>query len=115
MESQEDTKISQKDVMAIMDVFTRVPPLFLKMVISKNSNVVKSFQAQIEDYKDQLSVEEIAKIKIVLEMSVPELQDILNKVYLETHQQQLKILAEPKAEPFIDKNLQELKKLMFEE
>ena len=111
MELQEEN-ITEKDVMGIMDVFTKVPALVLKMVVSKNMNVVKKFESQIEDYKNQLSSEDSAKIKKVMEMPVPELQEILSKVYAETGHKQLKILADPKAEPFIEKNLQELKKVL---
>jgi len=51
-------------------------------------------------------------VKKVLEMPVSELQRILQNVYLETHQKQLKILADPGAEPFITLNLQELRKML---
>lgn len=112
MESEE-LKITEKDVMELMGLFTRVPPLILRGVVSRNSNVVKSFQNKIEDYKDELSEGDLIKIKKVLEMPVEDLQKILMNVYTETHQKQLKILADPKAEPFIIKNLQELEKVMF--
>jgi hypothetical protein len=55
----------------------------------------------------------MAKIEKVLEMPVPELQEILNKAYEETHKKQFKILANPRAEPFIGGNLRELKKVLF--
>src|SRR5690606_2290636 len=112
MESEE-LEITEKDVMELMDLFTRVPPLLLRMVVSRNSNVVKSFQNKIEEYKDELSEEDLIKIKKVLEMPVENLQKVLGNVYAETHQEQLKILADPKAEPFIIKNLQELEKVMY--
>jgi len=111
--NEEEIKISEKDVIEIMDVFTQVPPFMLRLVVSRNSNVVKSFQGQVEDYKNRLSEEGLAKIKKVLEMSVDELQEILKKAYAETHQEQLKILADPKAKPFITKNLAEVKKVLF--
>ncbi|MDD1775634.1 MAG: hypothetical protein LUQ24_08895 [Methanobacterium sp.] len=101
-------EISEDDVLDLMDQFTRVPPLLLKIVVNRNSNVVKSFQGQIEDYKNSLSPEEILKIRKVLEMPVSDLQNILNNVYQKNGQEQLKILADPKARPFIEKNLLEL-------
>lgn len=113
MESQEEVKVTEKDVIDVMDVFTRVPVVALKMVVSKNLNVVKTFESQIEDYRSQLSSEEIEKIEKVMEMPVPELQEILNNAYAETGKKQLKILADPKAELFIARNLQELKKVLF--
>jgi hypothetical protein len=113
MESQAEVNITEKDVIDMMHVFTRVPAVLLKIAVSKNSNVVKSFEAQIEAYKSQLSDEDLEKIEKVVKMPVPELQEILNKAYGETHQKQLKILIDPQAESFITGNLQELKKVLF--
>jgi hypothetical protein len=113
MESLKEVKITEEDVMGIMDLFTRVPPLMLKIAVKRNLNAVKSFESQIETYYGQISDEERAKIEKVMEMPVPELQEILGKVYEKTHQKQLKILADPWAEHFIAGNLQELKKLLF--
>lgn len=109
-----EESITEKDVIEVMDVFTRVPVVALKMVISRNVNVVKTFESQIEDYKDQLSSEDMAKIEKVLEMPVAELQEILNKAYAETGHKQLKILADPDAESFIIGNFRELKIKLFE-
>jgi hypothetical protein len=113
MESKDEIIITEKDVMDIMDVFTRVPPLILKMVVKGNKNVVKSFESQIKEYKKQLDSGEMVKIEKVLEMDVPDLQEILRKAYLETGQKQLDILADPHAEEFIAGNLRELKKILF--
>ncbi|HEX3013375.1 MAG TPA: hypothetical protein VHO92_03760 [Methanobacterium sp.] len=112
MESHEEN-ITEEDVMGVVDVFTRVPVVILKMVVSKNMNVVKKFESQIENYKDQLSEEDTEKIKKVMEMPVPELQEILSKAYAKTGHKQLKVLADPKAEPFITDNFRELKILLF--
>lgn len=113
METQQEIEITDEDVIQLMDQFTKVPPLLLKIVVSRNSNVVNSFQDQIEDYQNSLSPEEMAKIKKVLGMPIGDLQKILNRAYLKTNQEQLKILADPKAQPFIQKNLQELGKILF--
>lgn len=113
MESLAEVNITEKDVIDMMNVFTRVPAILLRIAVSKNSNVVKSFETQIEAYKSQLSDEDLTKIEKVVEMPIPELQEILNKAYAETHQKQLKILIDPQAEPFISGNLQELKKMLF--
>lgn len=113
MESEDEVKITEKDVIEIMDVFTRVPPLILKMVVKGNKNVVKSFESQIKEYENQLNSEEMLKIRKVLSMPVPELQEILRRAYLETGQKQLKILADPKAEDFITGNLGELREILF--
>lgn len=113
MESSKELKITEEDVMGIMDLFIRVPPVILNIAVNKNLNAVKSFESQIETYYSQISDEDRAKIEKVLEMPVPELQEILGKAYEKTHQKQFKILADPRAEQFIAGNLQELKKLLF--
>ncbi|HOI72148.1 MAG TPA: hypothetical protein PL055_05650 [Methanobacterium sp.] len=113
MENPHKIEITEEDILQLMDQLTKIPPLVLKMVINTNSNVVKSFQGQIEDYKNSLSPEEMAKIKNVMEMPVEDLMEILDRTYIKTNQEQLKILADPKAKPFIQKNLQELEKVLF--
>ncbi len=114
MDSQE-VKITENDVIDLVDMFTKVPAIILRGAVSKNLNVVKSFESQVLSYKDQLSEEDIVKIKKLMEMPIPEIQKILNKAYEETDKEQLKILASPEAETFIAKNLQELKRLYFNE
>jgi hypothetical protein len=108
-----EENITEKDVIGVMDVFTRVPAMVLKMVVSKNMNVVKTFESQIEEYKSQLSGEDLVKIQKVLKMPVPELQEILNNAYAETGHKQLKILGDPGAELFITENFQELRTRVF--
>ena len=109
----DDVKITEKDVIGLMDLFTKVPPFLLKSFINRQSNLVKPFKSQIETYQNQLSDQDLAKINKVIEMPVSELQDILNKAYEETGQKQLKMLGEPRAEPFISGNLRELKKILI--
>lgn len=111
----EEIKITEDDVIELMDSFTKVPSFILKGLVSGNVNVVKSFQSQIESDKDKLSSEEMSKIRVVLETPVPELQNILKRAYLKTNKKQLKILADPEAEPFIEKNLGELEDLLFKD
>jgi hypothetical protein len=113
MDSEKEVEITEQDVMEFMHVFTRVPPLMLKMVVKGNKNVVKSFQSQIIEYKTNLTSEELLKVEKVLEMPVGELQEILKKAYMETGQKQLKILADPKSMDFIEGNLKELRKIIF--
>ncbi len=115
MDSKKEVEITEKDVMEFMHVFTRVPPLILKMVVKGNNNVVKSFQSQIIEYKNNLTEEELVKVNKVMEMPVNELQEILMKAYIETgqKQKQLKILADPKSADFIEGNLKELQTIMF--
>lgn len=113
MDTQPQIEITEQDVLQLMDQFTRVPPLLLKLVVSGNSNVITSFRGQIEDYKNSLSQGDMLKIRKVMDMPTEELQEVLKRAYLQTHQEQLKILADRKAKPFIEKNLLELEKILF--
>jgi hypothetical protein len=113
METQDDIKITEEDVIDLLGLFTMVPSLILKGMVSGEMNLVKSFEKQIIEYRDNLTDEEMLKIRKVLEMPVPELQRILNHAYMTTNKKQLKILANSNAEPFIEKNLNELEKVLL--
>lgn len=106
-------KITEDDVIELMDLFSAIPVVLLKGAISSNMNAVKTFKNQIESYRTQLTPLEMEKVKAVTEMSVPEIQKILYNAYGKTGKKQLKILADPKAEKFISHNLSELKLLLF--
>ena len=55
MESKPDINITEEDVVGLMDNFTKVPSFILKKMVSRNLNVVKSFESRIEAYKYQLT------------------------------------------------------------
>jgi hypothetical protein len=114
MEPKADVTITEQDVIELVDLFTKVPSIILKRMVSRNVNVVKSFESQIESYKSQLSDVEVLKIEKVLQMPVPELQKIMYNANVSTEKKQLKILADSNAEPFIEKNLNQLRKVMFD-
>ncbi len=78
-------------------------------------NAVESFKDQIKEYKNQLTEEDKDKIRRISDMPIPELQNLLNECYLTTKLEQFKILADPEAEQFLTLNLQELKKVLFDE
>ncbi len=113
VESQLEVKITEEDVVGLIDSFTKVPSIILKRMVSANLNVVKSFDSQIQNYKSQLSDDELLKIEKVLDMPVSELQEILYNAYESTHKKQLKILADSNAGPFIEKNLSQLERVLF--
>jgi len=113
MESYPDINITEEDVVGLMDNFTKVPSFILKRMVSRNLNVVKSFESQIEAYKCQLTDMELLKIEKVMNMPVPELQVILYNAYESTNKKQLQILSDPNAAAFIEKKLNELEKVLF--
>jgi hypothetical protein len=78
-------------------------------------NAVKSFESQIEDYKNQLTDEDRLKLSKIIEIPIPELQILLDKIYLKTNYKQFRILANSKAESFLTLNMGELKKVLLNE
>ncbi|MGB9979266.1 hypothetical protein [Methanobacterium sp.] len=108
-------KLNEKDVWKALRAVEHMPPYAIKKYITLNINAVDEFEVRIKDYTDKLSEEELLTIKRIIEMPVPELQNILNNLYLETKLEQFKVLSEPEAKPLIELNVKELKKILFNE
>ena len=106
---------NEKDVWKALRAVEHMPTYALTKYITLNINAVDEFEVRIKDYTDKLSDEELQTIKRIIEMPVPELQNILNDLYLETKLEQFQVLAGPEAKPLIELNIKELKKLLFNE
>ena len=79
-----ELEINEDDIRGLLSIFEKVPPFALKIAVNRNMNAVKSFESKIEDYKCQLTNEDRLKISKILEIPIPELQLLLDKVYLKT-------------------------------
>ena len=125
-----ELELKGKDIMESLRMFERFPPFVINSYVSMNINVVEAFEGQMEDYntyltdksilkirkfRSQLTDEDLLKIRKILDTPVPELQNLLHELYLETNLEQFEILADSKAEPFLALNLQELKQVLFNE
>ncbi len=108
-------KLNEKDVWKALRAVEHMPPYAIKKYITLNINAVDEFEVRIKDYTDKLSEDELLTIKRITEMPVPELQNILHNLYLETKLEQFQVLAEPEARSLIELNIRELKKLLFNE
>ncbi len=108
-------KLSEKDVWKALRAVEHMPPYAINKYITLNINAVDEFEVRITDYTDKLSDEELQTIKKIIEIPVPELQNILDNLYLETKLEQFKVLSGPEARPLIELNIKELKKLLFNE
>lgn len=108
-------EIKEKDIWKVLRIVEQLPPVVVDKYVSMNINVVEEFESQIEDYKSQLIDEDLLKIRKIIETPLPELQNLLNNLYLETNLEQFKILADPQAEPLLALNLQKLKRVLFKE
>jgi hypothetical protein len=105
--------IQGEDIGRLLKLLEKFPPFVVNAYISKDINAVKEFESQIKEQTAQLTDEDLLKVRKIIEMQVPELQKILNGLYLITTMEQLKILAEPRAEPLIELNLNELRRILF--
>ncbi|HNS25368.1 MAG TPA: hypothetical protein PKK85_04790 [Methanobacteriaceae archaeon] len=105
-------KLTPQDVLEVLDLFTRVPSLMLKALVIRQVNVVETFHEEVETYKKNLRPEDLAKIETVISTPTPQLQEIIGQAYQEQPVKQLKILMDPGARPFLDRNLEALKKII---
>jgi hypothetical protein len=110
-----EIEVEGKDIRGLIDLLEKFPPFVINSYVSENINGVKEFEEQIKEQTSHLTEEDLSKIRKVMEMPVPELQNLLNDLYLRTKLEQFKTLGEPKAEPLIALNLKELKKILFNE
>ena len=108
-------ELKENDMWKILRTVEQMPPVVVNKYVSMNINAVEEFESQIKEYIGKLTRKDLLKIKEIIEMPVPELQNVLNNLYLETKLEQFKLLAEPKAEPLIALNLRELKRVLFNE
>ncbi|MGZ7108394.1 MAG: hypothetical protein ACXVHW_05455 [Methanobacterium sp.] len=108
-------EIRKEEISGLLRMLDRFPPFLVNSYISKDINAVKEFKDPIKERTAQLADDDLSKIRKILEIPVSDLQDLLNELYLITNLEQLKILAEQGAMPFIELNLEELKKILFNE
>lgn len=107
-----EERISYDDLKEHEHLFTLAPSFILKRMARKNSNLVDKFKSTIESHLNKLSDEQKAKLHIILDSDVDELQELLRQAYEKTRIKQYEILANPKYKEFIELNLRELRKLI---
>lgn len=105
--------IKGDDISGLLRLLERFPTFVVNSYVSRNINAVKEFETEIKEHTAGLTDEDLLKIRKIIEMPVPKLQNLLNELYVITKMEQFKILASPKAEPLIEINLKELRKILF--
>ena len=108
-------KVKTNDMWRILRGVEQLPPFVIKDYITKDINAIEYYEEGIKEYKTKLTDENLREIKKIINKPVPELQNVLTELYLETKLEQFKILADPSAEHLITLNLQELKRVLFNE
>lgn len=108
-------QVKTNDMWRILRGVEQLPPFVIRDYITKNINGVEAYEESIKEFQKKLTDENLSDIRRIMDKPVPELQNVLNELYLETDLEQFKILADPNAEHLITLNLKELKKVLFKE
>lgn len=109
-----EDKITYEDVRAYEKLFTLVPPFLLERFAKKNTNIVLKFKSKVESYLAKMNDNQKNKLDLVLSSDVDELQAIMADAYSKSNKKQYKVLANPKYKPFVESNLNEVRKLVEE-
>ena len=107
-----DDKISYKDVRDYEELFNLAPAFILEAFAKKNSNIVLKFQSQIMKHISNLDEEQKRKLDSILKTDIEVLQSIMMEAYKKTRKKQYKVLGNPKYHEFIEKNFNELRKMV---
>lgn len=105
-------KISYADVREYESLFKLAPSFLLERFAKKNANVVLKFQSHIASHLSKLNEIQKTKLEIILNSQTEELQAIMAEAYAKSKIKQYKILANPKYKEFIEKNINELRKMV---
>lgn len=109
-----EDKITYNDVKEYEKFFTLIPPFLLERFAKKNSNIVLKFKSRVESFLTKLSPNQRNKLDIVLNSDIDELQAVMSEAYSKSNKKQYKILANPKYKPFVESNLDEVRKMIEE-
>jgi hypothetical protein len=113
--SNEKIKISYEDIEPYESLLAKAPAFALKGMIKRETNVVSKFKSQVVSRLPALTPENEAKLDAILNTPESELQEFMKEAYQKSGKKQYKLLADPKAENFIRKNLEEVRKIMDNE
>ena len=109
-----EDKITYADVNEYEKFFTLVPPFLLERFAKKNTNIVSKFKSKAESFLAKMNDHQKSKLDIVLNSDIDELQAIMAEAYEKSNNKQYKILAIPKYKPFVENNLNEVRKMIEE-
>lgn len=107
-----EEKITIDDVITFEHLFSVVPAFVLEGMAKKKTNLVKKFQSQVQSHLDSASDEELAKLNIVFNTDIEELQALMDEAYDQTGKKQFKVLANPNYKEFLEINCNELKMMV---
>ena len=107
-----DETLTYEDIKAYESLFTKTPSLVLSAMAKRKTNLVSKFDSQIKSRLSNLNDSQKAKLELILNSDVDDLQNLLAIAYEKSNKKQYKILADPKNKEFIKLNLDEFKKIV---
>lgn len=107
-----EDKLTYKDVLEYEHLFKMTPAFLFERFAKKNNNLVVKFKSAVESQLNSLNDTQKHKLHLILNSDIDELQSVMMQAYNKTGVKQYKILANPKYKPFIELNLNELRKLI---
>ena len=105
-------KLTCDDVMKFAHLTSKVPAFLLKRMAKRNSNLVGKFESQIKPRLENLNEHHRHLLDVVLNSDVSELQGLMAEAYDRSGKKQFQILADPNNAGFIERNLDEIRKLI---
>ena len=107
-----DDKITYADIEEYSHLFTLAPAFVLETMARTNANLVSKFHSSIRHYMDNLNPDQRGKLIIILSSDIDYLQEKMAEAFRKTRKKQYGVLANPAHKRFIEKNLNELRKML---
>ena len=88
-----DEKITYEDVKEYENLFMLAPSFLLERFARKNTNLVSKFKSQIQSHLNNLDDVQRAKLNVILNSDVDELQAVMEEAYKKSGVKQYRVLA----------------------
>lgn len=105
-------KITYEDIEEYGHLFTLAPAFILETMARTNANLVSKFESAIKNHMDNLTPAQRDKLHIILDSDIDYLQEKMAEAFNKTRKKQYRVLANPAYRDFIEKNLNEIKKML---
>lgn len=107
-----DDNITYEDIEEYAHLFTLAPAFILETMARTNANLVSRFESSITHYMANLTPDQKKKLHIILASDIEDLQEKMREAFIRTKKKQYRVLANPSHREFIEKNLNEIRKMI---
>lgn len=114
LEDSFGVSIKEDVIWKVLRIIEQLPPGLVDKYVKLNINAAEEFEDKLIEYRENLSDEDLSKIKKIIYTPIDDLQLILNTLYKETKMEQFKVLADQKARSLIKLNVDKLKEIIFQ-